>query len=323
MLAEAAGLGIGIGLLLGALGGGGGVLVVPALVYVLGQNGQDATTSSIVIVGLTAGAGAIQRLRGGTLEWRMGLVFGVLGIPGAYLGTRLNHHVPQHVLMLGFAAVTLAAAVAMFAGNRCSRANDRGSSVGDGDGDGDGNGNGEGNGDGNGNGDGDGAARCGDRPAGREPWTPDSGSTLTRTRAAVSATGGRSPARPSGRPSVRTAKVVACAVGIGFMTGFLGVGGGFLVVPALVIVLAMPMEEAVGASLMIITLNSVSSLAARVGDTHFDWRIVVPFTLAAILASVLGKRIADRFSGEALMRAFSAVLVAVAGLVAVQSLGAF
>ena len=96
MLAEAAGLGVAIGLPLGALGGGGGVLVVPALVYVLGQTGQEATTSSIVIVGLTAGTGAIQRLSDRTLDWRLGLVFGVLGIPGAYFGTRLNYLVPQH-----------------------------------------------------------------------------------------------------------------------------------------------------------------------------------------------------------------------------------
>lgn len=298
MLAEATGLGIVIGLLLGALGGGGGVLVVPALVYVLGQSGQDATTSSIIIVGLTAGAGAIHRLRTGELDWRMSLMFGVLGIPGAYLGTRLNHLVPQHVLMLAFAGVTLVAAMAMFAGNRCSPE------------------------------DGD---RCeGDEDAGgptrranRHPVAPPAGAERPLGSSGGGGTLLAEPPPTERRSRLRTAKIVACALGIGFMTGFLGVGGGFLVVPALVIVLAMPMELAVGASLMIITLNSVSSLAARIGDTHFDWRIVVPFTLAAITASVAGKRIADRCSGETLMRAFSVLLVLVAGLVAAQSLGAF
>jgi uncharacterized membrane protein YfcA len=289
MLVEATGLGVVIGVLLGALGGGGGVLVVPALVYVLGQSGQDATTSSIIIVGLTAGAGAVQRLRAGELDWRMSLVFGALGIPGAYLGTRLNHLVSQHVLMLAFAGVTLVAALAMFAGNREDREGGR-------------------------DGEGDAAGGPGGDPAGDVRTSGSSGGGTTLLVAAPPA---------ERRAPRRVVKIVACALGIGFMTGFLGVGGGFLVVPALVIALAMPMELAVGASLMIITLNSVSSLAARIGDTHFDWHIVVPFTLAAIMASVAGTRIADRFSGETLMRAFSVLLVLVAGLVAAQSLGAF
>ena len=210
----------------------------------------------------------------------MSLVFGVLGVPGAYLGTRLNHLVPQHMLMLAFAGVTLMAAVAMFAGNRSCRDDERGG---------------------------------GDASEPSTAVAPSGGGTTLLT----------APPATERRSAVRVTKVVTCALGIGFMTGFLGVGGGFLVVPALVIVLAMPMELAVGASLLIITLNSVSSLAARIGDTHFDWRIVVPFTLAAIMASVAGKRIADRFSGDALMRAFSVLLVLVAGLVAAQSLGAF
>lgn len=284
MLAEAAGLGVVIGLLLGALGGGGGVLVVPGLVYVLGQSGQDATSSSVIIVGLAAGAGAIQRLRSGTLDRRMSLMFGVLGIPGAYLGTRLNHLVAQHVLMLAFAGVTLAAAAAMFGGNRKCRARER---------------------------------RC---PTPDEAPAATCGGTTAATRGGTTLLAG--PPTTERRSAMRTSKVVACASGIGFLTGFLGVGGGFLVVPALVIVLAMPMDLAVGASLAIITLNSVSSLLARVGDTHFDWRIVMPFTLAAIMTSVAGKRIADRLSGDTLIRAFSVLLVLVAGLVAAESFNA-
>ena len=68
MLTETICLGVLIGLFLGALGGGGGVLVVPALVYMLGQSAQAATTGSIVIVGLTAVAGAAVRLRGGLVN---------------------------------------------------------------------------------------------------------------------------------------------------------------------------------------------------------------------------------------------------------------
>lgn len=288
MLTEAICLGAVIGIFLGALGGGGGVLVVPALVYVLGQSGQEATTGSIVIVGLTAAAGAVARLRGGLVNWKIGLAFGVIGIPAAYVGTLLNHHVPQRTLLLAFAGLTLAAALAMFLGTRSS-----GDSVDQGDG-----------------------VRGAARPA--VPAVPsarsDAGATLLTAEPVT---------RDRERRSVLVAKVVVCGLAVGFLTGFLGVGGGFLVVPALVIALRMPMNFAVGTSLMIIAVNSVSSLVARVGVAHFDWKVLVPFTLAAILASVGGKRIADQLSGEVLTRAFAVLLLMVGVLVGAQSLGAF
>lgn len=118
-------------------------------------------------------------------------------------------------------------------------------------------------------------------------------------------------------------KVLLCGLAVGFLTGFLGVGGGFLVVPALVIVLRTPMTFAVGTSLMIIALNSVTSFVSRLGVAEFDWKIIVPFTVAAIVGAVAGKRLADRLSGTLLTRAFAIMLVTVGGLVAAQSLGAF
>jgi uncharacterized membrane protein YfcA len=75
MLAVAAALGLVMGVVIGGLGGGGGVLTVPALVYVLGQSAQDATTSSIVVVGITAVVGALARVRGGGVDWRNGIAF--------------------------------------------------------------------------------------------------------------------------------------------------------------------------------------------------------------------------------------------------------
>lgn len=292
MLTEAICLGVVIGLFLGALGGGGGVLVVPALVYVLGQSGQEATTGSIVIVGLTAVAGAGARLRAGVVDWRIGVAFGVMGVPAAYVGTLLNHHLPQRTLMLAFAALTLAAALAMFLGARSSE--DDGQCQEDPD---------------------SGRLHSGPPAASIGPPIHANGRAIVLAEAPVTARGDRRAAL--------VGKVVVCALAIGFLTGFLGVGGGFLVVPALVIALRMPMNSAVGTSLMIIAVNSVSSLVARVGVAHFDWNVLVPFTLAAIIASVGGKRIADRLSGRALTRAFAVLLMLVGALVGAQSLGAF
>lgn len=283
MLTEAACLGVLIGLFLGALGGGGGALVVPALVYLLGQSGQEATTGSIVIVGLTAVAGAAARLRDGLVEWKIGLALGVVGIPAAYLGTMLNKHLPQNVLMLAFAAMTLAAALAMLRGAQPSDS---------------------------------------DQDRGARPGPVHSGSTV-RTDGRTLLLEVEPATRHDRGRALMIGKIVACGLVVGFLTGFLGVGGGFLVVPALVIALRMPMTFAVGTSLMIIAINSVSSLVARVGDVHFDWRILIPFTCAAIIASAGGKLIADRLSASVLSRSFAVLLVVVGGLVGAQNLGAF
>jgi uncharacterized protein len=273
MMVAAAALGLVIGLVIGGLGGGGGVLTVPVLVYVLGLSAQDATTSSVIIVGTSAVVGALARIRCRGIEWRTAIGFGVVGIPAAYLGTLMNHHAGQSLLLLVFAAITLVAAVAMVL-----TGDNRGDDVGVG-----------------------AAAAAGLERGGR-----------TGTALAV---------RPvAGRTSVSSLTFVSCAIVAGFLTGFLGVGGGFLVVPALVIVLRMPMSTAVGTSLMIIVLNAASSMVARIGAIDLDYRVVVPFTVAAVVGTILGKRIADRFSGVALTRAFAVMLALVGLFVGAQSL---
>lgn len=281
MLFVAAGLGLVMGLVVGALGGGGGVLTVPLLVYVLGLTAQSATTSSIIIVGITALFGTLARLRGKLIDWRTGLIFGVLGVPAAYLGTVLNRHVDQRVLLLAFAAITVVAAIAMLVNNRSS---------------------------------GPESPAEDDAPAGPSGGTATSTTIRSTTQLA------------SGRRQIlgTAAKVVLSGLVVGFMTGFLGVGGGFLVVPALVIILRMPMTYAIGTSLLIITVNSLSSMAFRLGSPlHLDWRLVVPFTVLAVVGSLLGKRVADKFSGEALIKAFAVMLILVGGYVAAQTLGLF
>ncbi|ODU06169.1 MAG: hypothetical protein ABS81_05545 [Pseudonocardia sp. SCN 72-86] len=271
MIALAAALGLVVGFVIGGLGGGGGVLTVPALVYALGQNAQAATTSSVVIVGISAAVGAVTRMKGGGVDWRTGAALGVVGIPAAYLGTALNHQVRQPVLLLAFAVLTVAAASAMLLDSR----DDHGPAV--------------------------------------EGDDTDSGG-------AAGASGTMTALRPATRTwLIFAAKVVACGATAGFLTGFLGVGGGFLVVPALVIVLRMPMTVAVGTSLLVIVLNSISSVVSRVGGMHLDWSVIVPFTLAAVAGTLLGKRIADRLSGVALTRSFAVLLVAVGVFVGVEA----
>jgi uncharacterized protein len=266
VLLTATALGLVMGAIVGGLGGGGGVLTVPALVYVLGQSAHDATTGSVIIVGVTALAGVLARGRTG-IDLRMSLAFGAVGIPSAWLGSLLNGHVDQPVLLLSFAGLTVVAAAAMLLDSR------RGSPE----------------------------PALVDPPAGGGVTMAPGVRTLERAGL------------------VEAVKILVCGAAVGFLTGFLGVGGGFLVVPALVVVLGIPMRSAVGTSLLIIVINTVASLASRVGDMHLDWHVIAPFTLAAVAATFAGKRVADRLSGPVLTRSFAVMLLAVGLFVAVEN----
>jgi uncharacterized membrane protein YfcA len=282
----AVGLGLLIGLSLGALGGGGSVLTVPALVYVIGQDAQSATTSSLFIVGLSAVVGALGHARSGRVRWGVGLVFGVVGVAASFAGTALNHLVDPDVLLLAFAGVVLVAATGMLAQRRTASA----------------------------------------EPVPERPLVRSGGPAVP-----PASPGGPPPdAPPPSGPgttgarhrwtAAQAGKVVAAALLVGFMTGFFGVGGGFVVVPALVLALRMPMPQAVATSLLVIALNSGSSLAARAGSASFDWPVIVPFTLAAMAGSLAGKRVADRLSGRTLTLAFAVLLIAVAVYTATASI---
>ena len=286
---EAVLLGLVIGAVLGGLGGGGAILTVPALVYLLDQPAQAATTGSLVIVGLSALTGVLPQARSGHVHWRLGLTFGLVGLPATWLGSRLNHHVDEDVLLLGFSLLMLAAATAMLTdrAGRPRREQRSAPSTAAQD-------------------------RAQDRaqdPAPGADRRPQATATLARPDAPGRRT--RSHLSPVG--------VVATALLVGLLTGFFGVGGGFVVVPALVVVLGMRMQQAVGTSLLVVALNSGTALLSRLGGPEVDWSVVLPFALAAMLAAVLGKQLADRLPARRLTVGFAVLLILVAGYTAWQS----
>lgn len=121
--------------------------------------------------------------------------------------------------------------------------------------------------------------------------------------------------------NARPARATGVGAGLGALTGLLGVGGGFLAVPALVTVLAFEMQAAIGTSLLVISANSLASLATRGATTAgVDWAVIGPFTGAAILSAWDGKRLATRVSGALLQRAFAVVLLAVAAFMLADAL---
>ncbi|MFI7099817.1 sulfite exporter TauE/SafE family protein [Streptomyces sp. NPDC050161] len=243
--------GLLIGLLLGALGGGGSVLAVPALVYVAGQSPQEATAGALVVVGVGAVTGLVCHGRAGRVRWAAGGAFGALGTAGSYLGSRWSAAADPAVLMAAFACLLLLVAAALV--TRALRGRHP---------------------------QGDGERPLGDPPA------------------------------PSRR--IRPVRVAVTATGVGLLTGFFGVGGGFVVVPALSLVLGLDLPAAVGTSLLVILINSATALATRADGGPLDWPLLTAFALCTALGSCLGNRITARLPPRALAGAFAALLTAIA-----------
>ncbi|MFF8195719.1 sulfite exporter TauE/SafE family protein [Streptomyces bobili] len=235
-----------VGLALGALGGGGSVLAVPALIYLLGFTPAAATTASLIIVTATSLTALHAHARTGNVRWKAGALFAAAGLlPAAAAGAAASR-LPQPVLTAAFAAIAALAAVKMLR------------------------------------------------------TTPTTG-----------------PAAGEARP----ARAAGTGAGLGALTGLLGVGGGFLAVPALVTVLAFEMQAAVGTSLLVISANSLASLATRGATTAgVNWAVIGPFTGAAILGAWDGKRLAAKVTGTLLQRVFALVLLAVAAFMLTDAL---
>lgn len=113
--------------------------------------------------------------------------------------------------------------------------------------------------------------------------------------------------------------IVLTGAGVGILTGLTGVGGGFVIVPALVLLARLPMKEAVGTSLAVIVLNTAAGFVGYVGMVEVDWAMLVPFTLLAVLGIALGTRLIASVPTAALRRAFAVLLVAVGVLILWQS----
>ncbi len=246
-------LGLLIGLSLGALGSGGSILAVPALVYVAGQTPQEATAASLLLVGSAAAVGLWTHGRAGRVRYGTGAVFGLVGIGGSIVGTAVNRRIDDDVLLLGFSALILVAAWRMLtACPSCTRS-------------------------------GEARELASGAPSTAKPWTPR-----------------------------RIAVVVAVGTCVGFLTGLFGVGGGFVVVPALTLVMGFAMPEAIGTSLLVVAINSAIALLARLGSARIDWMLAGAFTATAVAGVFLGGRLADRLDPERTLRAFAAALVILA-----------
>jgi uncharacterized protein len=112
-------------------------------------------------------------------------------------------------------------------------------------------------------------------------------------------------------------------IGVGLLTGLVGVGGGFAIVPALVLLGNTPMREAIGTSLVIISLNSLAGLLGYIGHIVLNWNLMTSFTVAAGLGTVVGGYLSHFVQPRQLQRGFGYLLVAVASFILLQNRSKF
>lgn len=247
-------LGFLVGLSLGALGSGGSILAVPALVHAAGQTTQDATATSLLLVGVASLSGLPAHYRAGRVKIGPGIAFGLTGLGGSFAGTALGRRLDPDVLLLAFSGLILVAAWRML--TACPTCTHRGEDA-----------------------------------------------ALHEEAAA---------AGPGALGAGRLLLILAVGSGIGFLTGLFGVGGGFVIVPVLTLLLGFAMPQAIGTSLLVVTINAAMALVARLGTAHIDWLVAVAFTVTAVAGVLVGGRIADRIDAERSLRLFAAGLVLLA-----------
>jgi uncharacterized membrane protein YfcA len=130
---------------------------------------------------------------------------------------------------------------------------------------------------------------------------------MLRGRKAV--TGGETPR------SLPVFKIVAQGLAVGLLTGLVGAGGGFLVVPALALLGGLPMPVAVGTALVVTTMNSFAGLAGHLSTVHIDWPLAAAVTAAALVGGLIGARLAVFVNPAALRKAFGWFVLAMASVI--------
>jgi len=232
-----------VGLLLGLLGGGGSILLVPVLVYLVGLETKVAIATTLVVVGLTSLVAVLGHARGGRVCWKNGWAFGLAGMLGAYGGAHLAAYVPGNVLLLMFAVIMLGTAFTML---------------------------------------------------------------IRRREGPEVASDANCPTR------LNLPAVLFDGLLVGTITGLVGVGGGFVIVPALNLLGGLPIRSAIGTSLLIIVMNSAAALAGYVGYIDIDLRFAGLITGVAILGSLIGSALTRYVSNSGLRRGFGLFVIAIA-----------
>jgi len=244
-----------VGFTLGLVGGGGSILAVPLLVYVVGVSSPHiAIGTSAVAVAVSAAANLAGHARANTVKWPCAIVFALAGIAGAAVGAQLGKLVDGGHLLALFGVVMVIVGLAML------------------------------------------------RPR-KSGGNPDV--ALTRENML-----GLAPI------------LIAVGFAVGLLSGFFGIGGGFLIVPGLIGATAMPLINAIGSSLVSVTVFGLTTAASYAWSGLVDWEIAGLFVVGGASGGLLGTRLASRLAGykHALSMTFSGIVIAVGLYVVAKSL---
>jgi uncharacterized membrane protein YfcA len=125
---------------------------------------------------------------------------------------------------------------------------------------------------------------------------------------------------PTPRATTSWPALLAIGVGVGALTGLVGVGGGFIMVPALIVLGGIELRRAIGTSLLVIAMSTTASFVAQRGSTDVDWGIVVRFAAATAVGLLIGSLLVERIPQRALKQAFASLLVVTGALIMYQYL---
>ncbi|AOZ72120.1 hypothetical protein BK816_01435 [Boudabousia tangfeifanii] len=244
-------VGIGVGIVVGALGAGGGILSVPILTYLLGQSPHAATNGSLVIVAVTALVALPGKAKRGQVKWVDGAIFGALSTIGAIIGRQINHMLGGGQLFTLFGILLLGVSVYMFYNGHQRALLEAGKSK-------------------------------------------------------------KAPVEPTGERNL--VLVILAATATGLLTGLFGVGGGFAVVPVLMIVMKFNMREASGTSLLVMIIAAAVSMLTGIvqHSFHVDWATVLLFTVGSSVGGLIGGPLSQKAKASTLTYIFGVLLVLVA-----------
>ena len=244
-------LAICIGLSLGLIGGGGSILAVPILVYVMGLGPKTAIAMSLVIVGTVSLIGAIPHWLQGNVNGTVAAIFAPTAMLGAYLGAQMAGFpfITETIQLICFAIVMVLASLMMIGQGRQKI-----------------------------------KEKQGFKHKNQHNWS----------------------------------FIFLEGLGVGVLTGFVGVGGGFAIIPVLVLLGGLPMKEAIGTSLIIITFKSITGFLGYLSQVNLDWILMISFTIAASLGTISGAYLTRFIETKKLQKAFGYFVLAVGIFILVQ-----
>jgi uncharacterized protein len=250
MLILAAIFAVLVGLVLGLLGGGGSILMLPILVYVLRVPAAEAVGMSLLVVGTTSSVALTSHLKSGNIRWRTGFLFGGSAMLTAYAAGRLGRGIPAPALLIGFGVLMLVTATLML--------------------------------------------RARPKAADTEAAADFSPQYVLR--------------------------IALQGAAVGAVAGLVGAGGGFLIVPTLLLVARFPMQAAVPTSLLVITLQSAAGFLGKIDGLHLDWTLTLVATVFASAGSIAGSRLARKVPQDKLRKAFAWLVLSLGSFMILKEL---